>query len=206
MMNNSEKRRWGDIPFWCLALALALLRMAPISLCMGIWKLFFEKKGNKSTKKEQMPLGARTTCGGSIPSKPLLSQSIRTLQRRTSLILVSGTVLSVYFFLILCATILHTEQNGGSNSLLAAIWVPLGCLLVSFCYLGSGIQYRAKLRRFSRCLSVIGMRHQCTLSELAEKTGIPVERVRQDITDMLEEGIFHGVFLDLYADRLILSH
>ena len=54
-------------------------------------------------------------------------------------------------------------------------------------------------------LSLIGRHESIKVSTLAEATGIPARKIRDDLQDMLDMGIFPTGYLDLRTDRLVLS-
>ena len=74
----------------------------------------------------------------------------------------------------------------------------LGCLW-------AGRRKQKKARRFRNYLAMIGLKKAVSVSSLASASGISVDQVREDLEDMLSDGLFPEGFLDYGKDRLVLS-
>ncbi len=84
--------------------------------------------------------------------------------------------------------------------------LPLMCLLGgSLGCMWAGLRKRKQARRYRSYLAMISSHKSITISSLASATGFSPQRVRDDLEDMLETGVFPVGFLDYSGDRLILS-
>ena len=69
----------------------------------------------------------------------------------------------------------------------------------------AGIRKRKQVRRYRNYLAMIGRRQSVSISSLASATGLPAGKIREDLEDMLNNGLFPAGFLDYGGDVLILS-
>ena len=74
----------------------------------------------------------------------------------------------------------------------------LGCLW-------AGVRKRKQAQRYRNYLAMIGRRQSVSVSSLASATGLSPAKVREDLEDMLGEGLFPAGFLDYGGDMLVLS-
>ncbi len=75
----------------------------------------------------------------------------------------------------------------------------LGCLW-------AGLRSRKQASRFRGYLAMVGNQSSVSISDLASATGLSPAKVRDDLADMLDEGIFPQGYLDYGGDRLVLSN
>ena len=68
-----------------------------------------------------------------------------------------------------------------------------------------GVTKSRRAKRYRNYLALIGRRESISVSALAEAAGLSERRVREDLQDMLDEGVFPTGYLDLGEDRLVLS-
>lgn len=69
----------------------------------------------------------------------------------------------------------------------------------------AGLRKRKLARRCRSYLAMIGRQNSVSISALASATGLSHNKVRDDLADMLNEGLFPQGFLDYGGDRLILT-
>lgn len=69
----------------------------------------------------------------------------------------------------------------------------------------SGRRLKKKLRRCRQYLATIGQNKTVSVTALASATGRPVQTVREELQEMLDEGFFPTGFLDYGGDKLVLS-
>ena len=213
-MSNQGKKKKDDTGFWFLAIALMFMGMTPIGLAMIFWKLFLQKDGKKQGKSfpsyEQTPLGSRTTAGTGGTAKRSqwnMDDLLRTLTQKTKNRISLASILTVVFALALVFNAgdslryLSTDPLIFVNSILA----PASCTLGSAAFLWSGLSRRKKLSRFRNYLAMIGNRNQISISALATAMNRPAAKVREDLEDMLDLGLFPVGYLDYGGDRLILT-
>lgn len=71
--------------------------------------------------------------------------------------------------------------------------------------LWAGLRKRKQARRYRNYMAMIGRQRSVSVSALASATGLSPGKVRDDLADMLDDGIFPQGFLDYGGDRLILT-
>ena len=71
--------------------------------------------------------------------------------------------------------------------------------------LWAGLRKRKQASRWRNYMAMIGRQSSVSISALASATGLPPAKVRDDLADMLDDGIFPQGFLDYGGDRLVLS-
>ena len=71
--------------------------------------------------------------------------------------------------------------------------------------LWAGLRKRKQASRWRSYMAMIGRQSSVSISALASATGLPPAKVRDDLADMLDDGIFPQGFLDYGGDRLVLS-
>ena len=77
--------------------------------------------------------------------------------------------------------------------------------LIHMCMTWYGLRKSRRAKRYQQYLSLIGRRDSISVSILAEATGLPPRKIREDLQDMLDDGVFPMGYLDLGSDRLFLS-
>ena len=71
--------------------------------------------------------------------------------------------------------------------------------------LWAGLRKRKQASRWRSYMAMIGRQSSVSISALASATGLPPAKVRDDLADMLDDGLFPQGFLDYGGDRLVLS-
>ena len=74
----------------------------------------------------------------------------------------------------------------------------LGCLW-------AGLRKRKQASRWRNYMAMIGRQNSVSVSALASATGLSPAKVRDDLADMLDDGLFPQGYLDYGGDRLVLS-
>lgn len=90
------------------------------------------------------------------------------------------------------------EELTGPLVLLCCVIGGLGCLW-------SGLRRRKRAKRYRSYLNIIGRQSVVSISYLSSATGRTPAQVRDDLDDMLEDGLFPQGFLDYGGDRLVLT-
>ncbi|MCH1980397.1 5-bromo-4-chloroindolyl phosphate hydrolysis family protein [Lawsonibacter sp. OA9] len=217
---NKGNERSGDMAYWAIAAVLLFTGVAaPVAILMIVLKLMGRGKRGRHpyyTQRDQAaPVGARTTTFQEEPStskgkgrkkakaqQDLLSKLAKDGKRLTQV----GGALAICFGMI-------TLINGVENLwMLPDISWYLSGILVPLCFacgglgcLWAGVRKNKEVRRYRNYLAVIGTRQSIAISTLASASGLPPRRVRDDLADMLGEGILPQGFLDYGGDRLVLS-
>lgn len=83
--------------------------------------------------------------------------------------------------------------------------VLLCCVAGGLGGLWAGLRKRKQARRYRSYLAMIGRQNAVSISSLASATGLSPYKVRDDLADMLSDGLFPQGFLDYGGDRLVLS-
>lgn len=210
-MAKQNKKQQDDSTFWFVAIALMFVGLTPIGLAMILWKLFFQKdtKPSKSVSgtPRQTPLGARTTAGAYVKTGRSIADPLHTLNKKVKSRVTLSGILSAFFSLALVSSCVQAMIWLPSDPLyfLQDIWVPFCCALGSIAFLLTSLSRRKQLRRFRSYLAMIGTRTQIPVSTLAGAMNRSPDKVREDLADMLDLGIFPIGFLDYSGDCLVLS-
>ena len=83
--------------------------------------------------------------------------------------------------------------------------VLLCCVAGGLGGLWAGLRKRKQARRYRNYLAMIGRKSSVSVSALASATGLSPGKVRDDLADMLDDGLFPQGYLDYGGDRLILT-
>ncbi len=103
---------------------------------------------------------------------------------------------------------LYWLLNGDFPFFIEALTGPmvlLCCVAGGLGGLWAGLRKRKQARRFRSYLAMIGNKSSVSISTLASAMGISPGKVRDDLADMLDAGIFPCGFLDYGGDRLVLT-
>lgn len=215
-MSNHGKKKQDDTGFWFLAIVFMILGMTPIGLGMIFWKLFLQKDKKKQSisfsgsVQEQAPLGARTTAGPTrtpVKNNSNASNILKKLTKKAKFrISLAGMLTAIFaFFLVFNAGDSLRWFSEDPLLFVNSILVPLSCTLGSAAFLWSGLSQRKQLNRFRSYLAMIGSRNQISISTLCTAMDRSPNKVREDLSDMLDLELFPFGFLDYGGDRLVLS-
>ena len=69
----------------------------------------------------------------------------------------------------------------------------------------AGLRKRKQASRYRSYLAMIGQQSSVSISALSSATGRSPDKVRDDLADMLDDGLFPHGFLDYGGDRLVIS-
>lgn len=83
--------------------------------------------------------------------------------------------------------------------------VLLCCAAGGLGFLWAGLRKRKQASRFRNYMAMIGRKSSVSISALASATGRSPNKVREDLADMLDDGLFPQGFLDYGGDRLVLT-
>ena len=90
------------------------------------------------------------------------------------------------------------EELTGPMIMLCCAAGGLGCLW-------AGLRKRKQASRYRNYLAMIGRQTSVSISALSSATGLSPAKVRDDLADMLADGLFPQGFLDYGGDRLVLT-
>lgn len=215
---NKKQPPSGSIGDWILPLVF-LFVIPPVGMLLLVLKLF---GGSSSAKKvaqsrtfqsQNVPSGSRTSTAefasapkskkkkAATPLDPLTASAQRGKKLTTI-----GAVLTILFGF--CTMI---EAVDSLWVLPDIIWflekvLPLACFAIGGgCTWLAGRRLKKKVRRYRQYLAMIGQNQTISISSLASATGRSSHTVREDLQDMLDDGLFPTGFLDYGGDQLILS-
>lgn len=229
MSNRSNQSgRSNDPVYWLIAIGLLFTGFAaPVGVIMIVLKLLGGKKRGRHPyySQQQENTGARTTAAqessfqqesapqpakakkkGRQSAAPLLQ-----LSRQGKKLTRIGVIISAVLAFIIIASLSDAAYwlfNGEPSwflqealemlPFLCGLGGGLGCLW-------AGLRKQKQAGRYRNYLAMIGSHSSISISALAAAAGSSPRQVRDDLADMLEDGLFPGGFLDLGGDRLVVS-
>ena len=72
-------------------------------------------------------------------------------------------------------------------------------------FLWAGLRKRKQASRFRNYLAMVGNQSSVSISALASAAGLSTSKARDDLADMLDDGLFPQGYLDYGGDRLVLT-
>lgn len=230
MSYDQNKIKQSNLSSWILPIVM-LACFPPLGVLLVVLKLL---EGSRHSgvrgrhpyyvqKEGQGPIGARTTAGAasvnsgetSAARHPKaeripLDQMASLAAKGKRLTTIGGIITAVFAVAILNS--LGSTAYWLIQGELSLFLSSLADLIPVFCFLGgglgclwAGVRKRKQVRRYRSYLAMIGRRQSITISSLASATGLPAGKVREDLEDMLNNGLFPAGFLDYGGDMLILS-
>ena len=215
---NKQQPPSGSIGDWILPLVF-LFVIPPVGMLLLVLKLFggssSAKKAaqSRSSQAQNTPSGSRTSTAefASAPKskKKKAAASLDPLTasaQRGKKLTTIGAVLTILFGF--CTVI---EAVDTLWVLPDIIWflekvLPLACFAIGGgCTWLAGRRLKKKVRRYRQYLAMIGQNQTISISSLASATGRSAHTVREDLQDMLDDGLFPTGFLDYGGDQLVLS-
>ena len=223
----------NDTFYWLIAFGLIFTGVAaPVGVLMIVMKLLSgdKKKGRHPYYEQQEAqghTGARTASSWEAPvrTQPVQRKSAPKGKKRAGIprdlvseldrrgkrwAIIGGAVaaLCLISFIGSLGDPLYWLFNGD----LALFIEELMSLMVLPCaaagglgFVWAGLRKRKQARRCRNYLAMIGRQSSVSISALASATGLSPAKVRDDLADMLNDGMFPQGFLDYGGDRLVLS-
>ena len=154
------------------------------------------------------PTAASTQAGAARRRKASArSKAGKNLEEQGSgrLLTIAGAIVAAVFGLIGFSELLDALYWGDLLFYLQDIFVPLAFCGGGLCMLWYGLRKGRRLKRYRQYLSLIGRRKSISVTTLAEATGFAPRKIREDLQDMLDDGIFPMGYLDLGSDQLFLT-
>ena len=213
---SRRNRGSGDRGFW-VAAVLFLFFFPPVGILMIVVKLLGGGRKKPNVRGEHPydaqqngAVGARTVQNGSArertPSAPVSSQVLTRLSVQARRLTLIGGILSLIFGFT------SVSALAGSLWMLPDVaWYLEATLPVLCFFFGSlgclwvGLRKRNKVRRCRKYLAMLGSRTVISISALSSALGTSPAKVRDELSDMLDDGLFPLGYLDYGNDRLVLS-
>lgn len=207
----------GDRGFW-LAAVLLLFFFPPVGILMIVVKVL--GGGRKRTNVQgQHPyyaqqngsVGARTVHTGTsgpnqASSLPVSSQVLAKLSLQAKRLTIVGMILSLIFGFTSVSALAGSLWMLPDLAWYLEATVPILCFFFgSLGCLWVGLRKRNKVRRCRKYLAMLGSRTVISISALSSALGTPPAKVRDELSDMLDDGLFPMGYLDYGNDRLVLS-
>ena len=213
---SRRNRGSGDRGFW-VAAVLFLFFFPPVGILVIVVKLLGGGRKKPNVRGEHPyyaqqngAVGARTVQNGSArertPSAPVSSQVLTRLSVQARRLTLIGGILSLIFGFT------SVSALAGSLWMLPDVaWYLEATLPVLCFFFGSlgclwvGLRKRNKVRRCRKYLAMLGSRTVISISALSSALGTSPAKVRDELSDMLDDGLFPLGYLDYGNDRLVLS-
>ena len=213
---SRRNRGSGDRGFW-VAAVLFLFFFPPVGILMIVVKLLGGGRKKPNVRGEHPyyaqqngAVGARTVQNGSArertPSAPVSSQVLTRLSVQARRLTLIGGILSLIFGFT------SVSALAGSLWMLPDVaWYLEATLPVLCFFFGSlgclwvGLRKRNKVRRCRKYLAMLGSRTVISISALSSALGTSPAKVRDELSDMLDDGLYPLGYLDYGNDRLVLS-
>ncbi len=226
MSDDRNRTKENDLGSWIFPIIM-LMCVPPVGVLLIVLKLLDGgRKANRGRhpyyvqRETQGSVGARTTAGmNAAPKaepttkggKKTGGDRIAALSRVGRLLTVLGIIFTAFWG---CGTLtfffsrMHLIFEGGLGLFLqgSSALIPYLCLTAGGVgCLWAGMRKKKQAQRYRSYLAMIGRRQSISISSLASATGLSPSRVREDLEDMLGEGLFPAGFLDYGGDMLVLS-
>ena len=223
---NSGKK--NDTVYWLIALGLIFTGVAaPVGVLMIVMSLLSggKKRGRHpyyERRGAQEPLGARTSSreaaaaphrrepasrnARSVPRDP-----VSALDRKGKRWAIAGGAVAALCSIAFLSSLgepLHWLFQENLPLFIEDLMSLMALPCLAACGLGflwAGLRRRKQASRYRSYLAMIGQQNVVSISALASAIGLPPAKVREDLTDMLDDGLFPKGFLDYGGDRLVLS-
>lgn len=212
----SSNREKNSLSEWILPLAMLFI-FPPVGVLLIALKLFGGSRPRGTARgrhpyytqqQSAAPTGARTTVSQAAqePKRPAAADPLAALTKKSKRLTRIGMVLTILFGF--CSVIGIADCLWMLPDVLWILeeTVPLLCFTTAGVGLWwAGCRQKKKLRRFRQYLAMIGRRQSISISSLSAATGRSLDKVREDLQDMLDDGCFPAGFLDYGGDMLVLS-
>lgn len=201
---SSQPSRGSDPIYWLIAIGLLITGFAaPVGVIMIVLKLLGGKKRGRhpyyAQREGQGPVGARTTAprqepasgqgGRNAKAGQFQSQIAQINAKGRKLTIVGGILSAVFGF---CTVMAVTSSLW---ILPDVVWfleetLPIVCFLFgSLGCLWAGLRKRKQAGRWRSYLAMVGTHASVSISALASAAGSSPKQVREDLEDMLEDGL-----------------
>ncbi len=231
MSNTNRNDNSSSLKSWLLPIFI-LMCFPPLGVLLIVLKLLDgsvrpkPKQGrhpyySQSSQFQEGPLGARTTASAPSDAQSSRVQNgvnsaqnsiFQNMNRMAKRLIIVGSILAVlpligssleeliwgFRWLFQGDFELFWYEISHNLPMLIASGGGIGCLW-------AGLRRRKQAKTFRRYLSMIGHQTVVSIPDIASAMGIPASKVREDLADMFDSGIFSAGYLDWGNDQLVLS-
>ena len=211
---NGRRPSGGDFSSW-IPVLIFLFCFPPLGVLLLILKLagVTGRSRGRGVNRHPYDLQREAAQNGTFAGAPAPGTARQERARHNVLegkepgkaMCVAGGIIAAIFGFAAVSELLDAISWGGLLYSLEDIFLPLAICGGGLYLLFRGLTGRRRFRRMRQYLALIGRRQSIPLITLAEATGFPLRRIREDLQDMLDEGIFPTGYLDLRTDNLVLS-
>jgi len=222
-MSDDQNNTWKNgLGSWILPI-IVLMCFPPVGVLLIVLKLL---DGSRKTSRGRHPyyvqreaqggVGARTTAG---TAAALKAEAFGKSGKKTggdriaalstlgkTLTIIGGIIAAVFGFATVMSGLEYLWALPGDVAWFLEETVPGLCVTAAgLGCLWAGTRKKKQAQRYRNYLAMIGRRQSISISSLASATGLSPSRVREDLEDMLGEGLFPAGFLDYGGDMLVLT-
>ena len=222
MSDDRNRTKENDLGSWNFPIIM-LMCVPPVGVLLIVLKLLDGgRKANRGRhpyyvqRETQGSVGARTTAGMNAAPKaePNPKGKKKTGGDRIAalsaagkkLTVIGGIIAAIFGFATVMTSVNYLWVLPGDVAWFLEETVPTLCFTTAgLGCLWAGMRKKKQAQRYRSYLAMIGRRQSISISSLASATGLSPSRVREDLEDMLGEGLFPAGFLDYGGDMLVLS-
>lgn len=231
---NSE-RKDSDLVYWLIALGLVFTGVAaPVGVLMIVMKMlgggrkkgrhpYYEQQGQERAGSHTSARSAQEAPVWEAPAAPARKQTPLQPKKKKGRDLISeldkkGRTWAIAGGAVAAGCMLGFIGGLGD----AMYWLfdgefswflrELMDLIILPCisagglgFVWAGLRKRKQARRWRNYMAMIGRQSSVSVSALASATGLSPAKVRDDLADMLDDGLFPQGYLDYGGDRLVLT-
>jgi len=228
MADYESKNRNNDLSSWIFPIIM-LAAFPPLGVLLLVLKVldsgkhtrvqsrhpYYLQQEGKKPAGFSAPAGARTTAQSSAAEQKTerkgVQKILKKLAQKGKTLTIAGGIITAIFtvgtFSVLgdaAYWLLEGDMRWFLDELFGIL--PVLCFLAGGVgCLWAGLRKRKQVRSYRNYLAMIGQQQTISVSALASATGLSPARVRDDLADMLDAGLFPQGFLDYGGDRLVLS-
>ena len=210
---NGNDRNNSDLASW-IPIVIFLFCFPPVGIFLLVLRLLGvtgRRRVSPSRHPYDLQREAAGRAGGQVGadqqkvSPPRSKRAKGQPERSGRLLTIAGAAIAALCGMGALSAFLDALSWGGLLYSLEDIFLPLAFCGGGLCMAWYGLRKSRRAKRYRQYLSLIGRRDSIPVSTLSEATGYPLRKVREDLRDMLDDGIFPMGYLDLGSDRLVLS-
>ena len=215
---NQRERNTGDLASW-IPVFIFLCCFPPIGLLLLFLRLAgvigrrrgrvgrhpYDLRREAAQSQAGTAQGQSGTAGRQSSSPRPGSEMAHDVRGGSRLLTAAGAIVAAISGLGAISAFLDALSWGGLLYCLEDIFIPLALCGGGLCTAWYGLRKSRRAKRFRQYLALIGRRESIPVLTLAEATGFPPHRIREDLQDMLDDGVFPMGYLDLGRDLLVLS-